>query len=79
MINQNWWFTTLLTKQFKYCPPLNRSIKCDVLKSLVAAIAVLAVGGSALAASVVWGGMPSVLGCHCRGNLHRLIGWRQRY
>ncbi|KQU88644.1 hypothetical protein ASD12_29200 [Mesorhizobium sp. Root102] len=31
MINQNWWFTTLLTKQFKYCPPLNRSIKCDVL------------------------------------------------
>jgi predicted PurR-regulated permease PerM len=31
MINQNWWFTTLLVKQFKYCPPLNKSIKCDVL------------------------------------------------
>ena len=31
MINQNWWFSTLLIKQFKYCPPLNRSIKCDVL------------------------------------------------
>ena len=31
MINQNWWFPTLLTRQFKYCPPLNRSIKCDVL------------------------------------------------
>lgn len=24
-------FTTLLTKRFKHCPPLNRSIKCDVL------------------------------------------------
>jgi gamma-glutamylputrescine oxidase len=31
MINQNWWFTTLLIKQFRYCPPLNKSIKCDVL------------------------------------------------
>ena len=31
MINQNWWFTTLLVKQFKYCPPLDKSIKCDVL------------------------------------------------
>lgn len=31
MINQNWWFTTLLIKQFKYCPPLSKSIKCDVL------------------------------------------------
>jgi gamma-glutamylputrescine oxidase len=31
MINQNWWFTTLLVKQFKHCPPLNKSIKCDVL------------------------------------------------
>ena len=31
MINQNWWFTTLLVKQFQYCPPLNKSIKCDVL------------------------------------------------
>lgn len=30
IVNQNWWFTTLLTKQFKYCPPLNKSIKCDV-------------------------------------------------
>jgi gamma-glutamylputrescine oxidase len=31
MINQNWWFTTLLIKQFKYCPPLNQALKCDVL------------------------------------------------
>lgn len=31
MINQNWWFTTLLVKQSKYCPPLTKSIKCDVL------------------------------------------------
>ena len=31
MINQNWWFTTLLVKQFKHCPPLNKDIKCDVL------------------------------------------------
>ena len=31
MINQNWWFSTLLIRQFKYCPPLNKSIKCDVL------------------------------------------------
>lgn len=31
MINQNWWFTTLLTRQFKYCPPLSTDIKCDVL------------------------------------------------
>ena len=31
MINQNWWFTTLLVKQHKYCPPLNKDIKCDVL------------------------------------------------
>jgi gamma-glutamylputrescine oxidase len=31
MINQNWWFTTLLIKQFKYCPPLDKSIKCDVV------------------------------------------------
>lgn len=31
MIHQNWWTTTLLVKQFKYCPPLNQDIKCDVL------------------------------------------------
>src|SRR5215203_2808610 len=31
MINQDWWFTTLLVRQFKYCPPLNRDIQCDVL------------------------------------------------
>jgi gamma-glutamylputrescine oxidase len=31
MINQNWWFTTLLVKEHKYCPPLNKDIKCDVL------------------------------------------------
>jgi len=31
MINQDWWFTTLLAKQFKYCPPLTSDITCDVL------------------------------------------------
>ena len=31
MINQDWWFTTLLIKQFKYCPPLKQDIRCDVL------------------------------------------------
>ncbi|HRI22876.1 MAG TPA: FAD-binding oxidoreductase, partial [Panacibacter sp.] len=31
MVNQNWWLTTLLVKQFKYCPPLKKDIKCDVL------------------------------------------------
>ncbi len=31
MIHQNWWTTTLLWKQFKHCPPLNKPIKCDVL------------------------------------------------
>lgn len=31
LVNQNWWFTTLMHKQFKYCPPLKKSIKCDVL------------------------------------------------
>ena len=31
MINQDWWFTTLLVKQFKYCPPLKQDIRCDVL------------------------------------------------
>jgi gamma-glutamylputrescine oxidase len=31
LVNQNWWFTTLLVKQHKYCPPLTKAIKCDVL------------------------------------------------
>ena len=31
MVHQNWWLTTLLIKQFKYCPPLSKSLKCDVL------------------------------------------------
>ena len=31
MINQDWWFTTLLVKRFKHCPPLNKDVKCDVL------------------------------------------------
>src|SRR5437870_9787258 len=31
LVHQNWWFTTLLIKQFKYCPPLSKSLKCDVL------------------------------------------------
>lgn len=30
LINQNWWFTTLLVSQHKYCPPLQEDIKCDV-------------------------------------------------
>lgn len=30
IINQNWWFTTLMVNEHKYCPPLTRSIKCDV-------------------------------------------------
>ena len=31
MVNQNWWFTTLLVNQHRYCPPLAKDIKCDVL------------------------------------------------
>ena len=31
LVHQNWWFTTLLIKQFKYCPPLSKSLRCDVL------------------------------------------------
>lgn len=31
MVNQNWWFTTLLVSQHKYCPPLTKDIKCDVV------------------------------------------------
>lgn len=31
MINQNWWFTTLLASRFKYCPPLKDDITCDVV------------------------------------------------
>ena len=31
MVNQNWWITTMLIRQHKYCPPLTRDIKCDVL------------------------------------------------
>jgi len=30
LVNQNWWFTTLLTNRHKYCPPLRADIKCDV-------------------------------------------------
>jgi gamma-glutamylputrescine oxidase len=30
LINQNWWFTTLLVSQHKYCPPLDADIQCDV-------------------------------------------------
>lgn len=30
IINQNWWFTTLMVNEHKYCPPLTSSIKCDV-------------------------------------------------
>ena len=31
MIVQNWWFTTLLEKQYNTCAPLQTEIKCDVL------------------------------------------------
>src|SRR5260370_4598691 len=31
LVHQNWWFTRLLIKQLKYCPPLSKSRKCDVL------------------------------------------------
>jgi gamma-glutamylputrescine oxidase len=31
LVNQNWWFTTLLVSQHKHCPPLTRNIKCDVV------------------------------------------------
>jgi gamma-glutamylputrescine oxidase len=31
MVNQNWWITTLLIKEHKYCPPLTKAITCDVL------------------------------------------------
>ncbi len=31
MVNQNWWITTLMVQQHKYCPPLTKDIKCDVL------------------------------------------------
>ena len=31
MINQDWWFTTLLVNRHTYCPPLMKAIKCDVL------------------------------------------------
>jgi len=31
MVNQNWWITTLAVRQHKYCPPLTKDIKSDVL------------------------------------------------
>ena len=31
LVNQNWWITTLMVKEHKYCPPLTKDIKCDVL------------------------------------------------
>jgi gamma-glutamylputrescine oxidase len=31
MVNQNWWFTTLMTRNHEYCPPLTKDIQCDVL------------------------------------------------
>jgi len=30
LVNQNWWFTTLLVTRHTYCPPLDKDIKCDV-------------------------------------------------
>jgi gamma-glutamylputrescine oxidase len=31
LVNQNWWFTTLMIREHRYCPPLTQAIKCDVL------------------------------------------------
>jgi gamma-glutamylputrescine oxidase len=31
LVNQNWWFTTLLVSKHTYCPPLDKHIKCDVV------------------------------------------------
>ncbi len=31
LVNQNWWITTLMIKEHRYCPPLTQDIKCDVL------------------------------------------------
>jgi gamma-glutamylputrescine oxidase len=31
LVNQNWWTTTLMIKEHRYCPPLTQDIKCDVL------------------------------------------------
>ena len=31
LVNQNWWFTTMMVKAHKHCPPLTQDIKCDVL------------------------------------------------
>lgn len=31
LVNQNWWFTTLMVNAHTYCPPLTKDIKCDVL------------------------------------------------
>jgi len=31
LVNQNWWFTTLLVSEHKHCPPLDKDIKCDVV------------------------------------------------
>jgi len=31
MVNQNWWFTTLLVTQHRHCPPLTKDVKCDVV------------------------------------------------
>jgi len=31
IVNQNWWFTTLMVKGHRYCPPLTKAIKCHVL------------------------------------------------
>ncbi len=31
LVNQNWWFTTLMVNAHAHCPPLTKDIKCDVL------------------------------------------------
>ncbi len=31
IVNQNWWFTTLMVQAYRYCPPLTKDIQCDVL------------------------------------------------
>ena len=46
MVHQNWWFTTLLIKQFKYCPPLSKSLKSDLL--------IVGGGGSGISAAAAF-------------------------
>ena len=31
LVIQNWWFTSSVVKGHKYCPPLTKAIRCDML------------------------------------------------